>query len=157
MSDAPRSDAPFIAELETANIHPLWDRYQRITPIRPSPRDPPFLWRWCDVEPYAMRSAGAVSLEDAERHALILAHPAFGGATQTTGNLLGAFTILEPGDRARPHRGGDPLLDRRRRRRHDRQRAALYHGGRGPHPDATDVLARSYQREQAPHGLVRRR
>ena len=33
-----------------------------------------------------------------------MAHPAFGGATVSTSNLIGAFTILEPGDRARPHR-----------------------------------------------------
>jgi gentisate 1,2-dioxygenase len=51
-----------------------------------------------------MRSAEECSLADAERRALILAHPAFGGATQTTSNLLCAFTILEPGDKARPHR-----------------------------------------------------
>ena len=26
---------PFIAELEAANLHPLWDRFQRITPAKP--------------------------------------------------------------------------------------------------------------------------
>jgi gentisate 1,2-dioxygenase len=99
-----RKDAPFIAALEAAHIHPLWDRYKKITPIHPQPKDPPFLWRWRDVEPYAARSAGECSLEDAERRAIIMAHPAFNGDTQTTSNLLCAFTILEPGDRARPHR-----------------------------------------------------
>ena len=33
-----------------------------------------------------------------------MAHPAFGGETTTTSTLLAAFTVLEPGDRARPHR-----------------------------------------------------
>jgi gentisate 1,2-dioxygenase len=104
MADEQRKDASFVAALEAAHIHPLWDRYKKITPIHPQAQDPPFLWRWRDVEPYAARSAGECSLEDAERRALIMAHPAFGGATQTTSNLLCAFTILEPGDRARPHR-----------------------------------------------------
>lgn len=104
MADAARRDAPFIAALEAANLHPLWDRYKRITPIEPRPKDPPFLWRWRDVEPYAMRAAEECSLEDAERRAIIMAHPAFNGETQTTSNLLSAFTILEPGDKARPHR-----------------------------------------------------
>ncbi len=104
MADEPRRDGQFIAALEAANIHPLWDRYKRITPVAPQARDAPFLWRWRDVAPYAMRAAEQCSLEDAERRALIMAHPAFGGATQTTSNLLCAFTILEPGDRARPHR-----------------------------------------------------
>ena len=36
--------------------------------------------------------------------ALIMAHPAFGAETTTTSTLLAAFTVLEPGDRARPHR-----------------------------------------------------
>src|SRR4051794_14554022 len=40
----------FVAELEASNLHPLWDRYQRITPIKPQPRDAPFLWRWRDIE-----------------------------------------------------------------------------------------------------------
>jgi gentisate 1,2-dioxygenase len=33
-----------------------------------------------------------------------MAHPAFGNDTTTTSTLLAAFTVLEPGDRARPHR-----------------------------------------------------
>jgi gentisate 1,2-dioxygenase len=33
-----------------------------------------------------------------------MAHPAFGTETTTTSTLLAAFTVLEPGDRARPHR-----------------------------------------------------
>jgi gentisate 1,2-dioxygenase len=32
------------------------------------------------------------------------AHPAFDGATVTTQNLIGAFTVLESGDKAVPHR-----------------------------------------------------
>ena len=31
--------APFVAELEAQNLHPLWDRYQRITPIAPRAKD----------------------------------------------------------------------------------------------------------------------
>lgn len=97
-------DRGFVAALEAANLHPLWDRYKKITPVHPQAKDPPFLWRWKDVAPYADRAAGAVSVEDIERRALIMANPGLNGATATTGNLLGAFTILEPGDRARPHR-----------------------------------------------------
>jgi gentisate 1,2-dioxygenase len=94
----------FVAELEASNLHPLWDRYQRITPIKPQAKDAPFHWRWRDIEPFLHRSVGAVSINDIERRALILAHPAFGAETTTTSTLLAAFTVLEPGDRARPHR-----------------------------------------------------
>jgi gentisate 1,2-dioxygenase len=101
---ADRADAALIAALAGADIHPLWDRYKRITPIQPRPRDAPYHWRWRDIEPLTARAAAEVPIEDVERRAIILANPAFGGETVTTGNLIGAFTILEPGDRAVPHR-----------------------------------------------------
>jgi gentisate 1,2-dioxygenase len=99
-----RADAALICALERSNIHPLWDRYQRITPMAPRPKDAPMHWRWRDIEPFAERAAKEVAIEDVERRALILAHPAFDGATVTTQNLIGAFTVLEPGDKAVPHR-----------------------------------------------------
>lgn len=102
--EKPRPDAALIAALERANIHPLWDRYKRITPVVPRPTDAPMHWRWRDLEPFAARAAQEVAIEDVERRALILVNPAFGGATVTTSNLLAAFTVLEPGDRAVPHR-----------------------------------------------------
>ena len=99
-----RRDAALIAALERSHIHPLWDRYQRITPMAPRAKDAPMHWRWRDIEPFTERAAQEVAIEDVERRALILAHPAFGGATVTTQNLLGAFTVLQPGDKAVPHR-----------------------------------------------------
>ena len=101
---ATKHESAFVSELEAMHLHPLWDRYQRITPIKPQPRDAPFIWRWRDVEPFLHRSVGEVSINDVERRALIMAHPAFGAETTTTSTLLAAFTVLEPGDRARPHR-----------------------------------------------------
>ena len=82
----------FVAELEASNLHPLWDRYQRITPIKPQPRDAPFLWRWRDIEPFLHRAVGEVSINDIERRALIMAHPAFGAETTTTSTLLACAT-----------------------------------------------------------------
>jgi gentisate 1,2-dioxygenase len=99
-----RNDAALISSLERSNIHPLWDRYQRITPMAPRAKDAPMHWRWRDIEPFTERAAKEVAIEDVERRALILAHPAFAGATVTTQNLIGAFTVLEPGDKAVPHR-----------------------------------------------------
>ena len=101
---ARRADAGLIEALEAARIHPLWDRYKKITPVLPDAPDGAGVWRWRDIEPFAARAAGEVAVEDIERRALILAHPAFGGETVTTGNLIAAFTVLEPGDRAVPHR-----------------------------------------------------
>ena len=99
-----RTDAALIEALERSHVHPLWDRYQRITPPAPQPKDAPMHWRWRELEPFTERAAKEVGIEDVERRALILANPAFGGDTVTTQNLIGAFTVLEPGDRAVPHR-----------------------------------------------------
>jgi gentisate 1,2-dioxygenase len=94
----------FVAELEAANLHPLWDRFKTLTPVRPQAKDPPLIWRWTDVAPLAERAVGEVAIDDVERRALILVNPAFAGQTVTTNNLIAAFTVLDPGDRARPHR-----------------------------------------------------
>jgi len=99
-----RPDSALIAALEEASIHPLWDRYRRITPVAPRAKDAPMHWRWRDIEPFAARAAAEIGIEDVERRALILVNPAFGGDTVTTQNLIGAFTVLEPGDKAVPHR-----------------------------------------------------
>ena len=99
-----RPDAALIAALEAARLHPLWDRYKRITPVQPRSPDESRLWRWADIEPFTVRAAGEVPIEDVERRAIILSHPAFDGQTVTTSNLIGAFTVLEPGDHAVPHR-----------------------------------------------------
>ena len=100
----PRPDAALIADLESARYHPLWDRYKRITPTMPGAKDAPAHWRWKDFEPFTVRAAREVPIEDVERRAIIMVNPAFEGATATTANLIGAFTILNPGDRAVPHR-----------------------------------------------------
>jgi gentisate 1,2-dioxygenase len=99
-----RSDAALIEALERSHIHPLWDRYRRITPVAPKPKDAPMHWRWRDLEPFTERAAREVGIDDVERRALILANPAFGADSATTQNLIGAFTVLEPGDKALPHR-----------------------------------------------------
>lgn len=104
MQHRERPDADLIRSLEAAHYHPLWDRYKRITPIAPRERDRPMHWRWHDFEPLAGRAAREVPIEDVERRAIIMTNPAFGGDTVTTSNLIAAFTILEPGDHAVPHR-----------------------------------------------------
>lgn len=100
----PSTDADFVAQLEAANLHPLWDRFRTLTPIRPQAKDPPLIWRWNDIAPFTARAVDEVPINDVERRALILVNPAFGGETVTTSNLIAAFTVLDPGDRARPHR-----------------------------------------------------
>lgn len=99
-----RPDADLIAALERSNIHSLWTRYKEITPVHPAPVDRAMVWRWRDIDPFTDRAAREVPIEDVERRAMILVNPAFAGHTVTTANLIAAFTVLEPGDKAVPHR-----------------------------------------------------
>jgi len=101
---AERPDASLIADLAKIHYQPLWDRYQRITPMAPNAADSAFHWPWREIEKLTGRAGAEVALEDAERRAVIMCHPAFNGEIATTSNLISAFTVLEPSDRAVPHR-----------------------------------------------------
>ena len=68
---ATRPDAKLIADLERANIHPLWDRYKTITPLAPRSVDGPAHWRWGDVEPLTERAAHEVPIEDVVERARV--------------------------------------------------------------------------------------
>jgi len=64
----------FVAKLEAANLHPLWDRFRTLTPVTPKAKDPPLIWRWKDIEPFTERASTEVAIDDVERRALILSH-----------------------------------------------------------------------------------
>ena len=94
----------FVAELEAANLHPLWDRFRTLTPVKPQAKDPPLIWRWRDIEPFTKR-AGVGGIDRRRRAAR--PDPGQPGLRRRDGddsNLIAAFTVLDPGDRARPHR-----------------------------------------------------
>jgi len=153
-----RADAQLISDLERGNIHPLWDRYKRITPVAPRAKDAPMHWRWRDVEPFTERAAREVGIEDVERRALILTNPAFGGETVTTQNLIGAVTVLEPGDKAAPHRHTASAI-----RFSTRAEGAvtIVNGRRCEMKEGDLVLTppmcwHGHINQGAPHGLVRR-
>ena len=99
-----RQDAALISALEKVNFQPLWDRFQTLTPMNPGAKDKAFIWKWDDIELLTVRAGQEVAMEDAERRAVIMCHPAFDGKIETTSNLISAFTVLEPGDKAPPHR-----------------------------------------------------
>ena len=92
-----KQGSDFVAQLEAANLHPLWDRFRTLTPVKPQAKDPPLIWRWRDIEPFTERAVSEVAIDDVERRALILVNPAFGGDTVTTSNLIAAFTVLDRG------------------------------------------------------------
>ena len=55
-----RPDAGFVAELEALHFHPVWDRFKKITPLRPQAVDAPFIWHWQEIEPLLDRAVAEV-------------------------------------------------------------------------------------------------
>lgn len=94
----------FMDSMAAQNILPLWDRYHDLLPNEPHPLDRPMLWRWRDMLPLIERAARDVDMAQAERRVLMLCNPAFDGKPFTTTNLFAGLQILEPGEKARPHR-----------------------------------------------------
>ena len=94
----------FHAILESANILPLWGRYDEILPASPTAPDRPTQWRWQEILPFIDRAARSVPMENTERRVLMLVNPAFDGKPYTTTNLFAGIQILEPGENAPPHR-----------------------------------------------------
>ena len=48
MADAAAAkQSDFVAKLEAANLHPLWDRFRTLTPVTPSSM-PARRWSMCD-------------------------------------------------------------------------------------------------------------
>jgi len=99
-----RQDAALISALKEVNFQPLWDRFQVLTPMNPGAKDQAFLWKWDEIEPLTIRAGEEVAMADAERRAVIMCNPVFDGKIETTSNLISAFTVLQPGDKAPPHR-----------------------------------------------------
>ncbi len=96
--------ADLIAALQDVASQPLWDRYHRLTRRAPQAADTPWHWPWAVMEPLVQRAVREVTMEDAERRVLLLAHPAFPESAASTTNLSSGLQTLMPGEVARAHR-----------------------------------------------------
>ena len=90
--------------LRDSAIWPFWEVCDEVMLAEPCAPDAARIWRWNDLLPFIDRAGREVSMEDAERRALMLVNPDFGGRSFTTTNLFAGIQILEPGEAARPHR-----------------------------------------------------
>ena len=86
-------------------------RAQHVTPawigggisIEPHSKAVPYLWRWRDLRPQAMRAADLVGTQQAERRVLRLTNPELPG-TSASNTLVANIQIVMPGEIARAHR-----------------------------------------------------
>ena len=64
--------------------------------MNPGAKDKAFIWKWDDIEPLTVRAGQEVAMEDAERRAVIMCHPAFDGKIETTSNLFPPLQFWNP-------------------------------------------------------------
>src|SRR5215472_15175501 len=91
-------------------------RAQHVTPawigggisVEPQSKAVPYLWRWRDLRPQAMRAAQLVGTQQAERRVLRLTTPELPGASAST--LVANVQIVMPGEIARAHRHSGAAL-----------------------------------------------
>jgi gentisate 1,2-dioxygenase len=86
-------------------------RAQHVTPawigggisVEPQSKAVPYLWRWRDLRPLAMRAAELVGTQQAERRVLRLTNPELPGMSASN-TLVANIQIVMPGEIARAHR-----------------------------------------------------
>jgi gentisate 1,2-dioxygenase len=90
----------YYAQLRAQHVAPAWIGGG----ISSEPRSEavPYLWRWRDLRPQAMRAAELIGTQQAERRVLRLINPNLPGTASNT--LVANIQIVMPGEIARAHR-----------------------------------------------------
>jgi gentisate 1,2-dioxygenase len=90
----------YYAQLRAQHVTPAW--IDGGIGIEPQTEVVPYLWRWRDLRPQAMRAAELVGTQQAERRVLRLTNPKLSGVASNT--LVANIQIVMPGEIARAHR-----------------------------------------------------
>ena len=95
----------FYTDLDRKHLIPLWNITANLLPREPKTKILPFLWRWKDLYPLAMRAGELVPIErGGERRVLGLVNPGLPGKWSATSTLWAAVQILLPNETAPAHR-----------------------------------------------------
>jgi gentisate 1,2-dioxygenase len=125
----------YYAQLRAQHVTPAW--IGGGISVEPRSEAVPYLWRWRDLRPQAMRAAELVGTQQAERRVLRLTNPNLRGVASST--LVANIQIVMPGEIARAHR-------------HSAAALRLIIEGRG----GQLVLARPRQRHRCADDVARR-
>src|SRR6266478_5982597 len=108
----------YYAQLRAQHVTPAW--IGGGISFEPQSKAVPYLWRWRDLRPQAMRAAELVGTQQAERRVLRLTNPELSGASASN-TLVANIQIVMPGEIARAHRhSAAALFFFSSRRRHTR-------------------------------------
>lgn len=89
--------------VEATSLVSLWDHFEDVVSHTTAPFRP-HVWRWDDIRPLLLEAGNVVSLDEADRRAIILANPGVFPKHFTTTNLYVAYQLVGPGETAAVHR-----------------------------------------------------
>ena len=148
----PVSRAEYVRRIRNQHLAPLWDVLGGLVTAEPKTVIAPYRWRYRDVRPTLLESAGMITAKEAERRVLVFENPNLPGESKITNSLFGGFQLIMPGEVAPPHRHiqaalrfiieGDGAYTAGRRRAHVHEARRLRH-------HAVVDVSRSRQRDEA--------
>ncbi len=93
------------ADLDAADLQPLWTITSELLTPTPQPKAVPWLWPASVLTPLAARALDLVPVDrGGERRVLSLRNPGLGGKPYVAGTLWAAIQCLGPGETAPAHR-----------------------------------------------------
>jgi gentisate 1,2-dioxygenase len=112
----------YYTQLSAQHVTPAW--IGGGISLEPRSKAVPYLWRWRELRPQAMRAAELVGTQQAERRVLRVTNPELSGVSASNA-LVANIQIVMPGEIARAHRHSAAALAPNHRgpgRLHGRQR-----------------------------------
>ncbi len=91
----------YYTQLSAQHVTPAW--IGGGISLEPRSKAVPYLWRWRELRPQAMRAAELVGTQQAERRVLRLTNPELSGVSASN-TLVANIQIVMPGEIARAHR-----------------------------------------------------
>ena len=79
----------FYEELKDIGTSPLWLVQEEALVAEPKSKALPFLWRWRDLKPQALRAGDLIGTADAERRVLMLLNPGLNRIATTNSMFAG--------------------------------------------------------------------
>lgn len=96
--------ARLYADMDPANLTPLWESLHALVPRSPKSPCVPALWRYDEVRPFLQRAGEVITAEEAVRRVLILENPGMRGQSAITPSLYAGLQLILPGEIAPSHR-----------------------------------------------------
>jgi gentisate 1,2-dioxygenase len=94
----------YYGRIARLNMFPLWEQLRNLVPPQPMTSCLPRIWRYQEVRPLLLESAGLISAAEALRRVLILENPGLEGRASITQSLYAGMQLIMPGEIAPAHR-----------------------------------------------------